>query len=111
MIPNIVNTLIGLFLVYAAVLNPSLVSGSVYPLLVLGIVILVLAGWAMRSDNDPWQNTLNMLMGVLLALLGVLPLSTYPIVTFWGVFWVGTTVAVMALWAAIYRPPLGKPAE
>lgn len=111
MIPNILNTLIGLVLVYAAVLNPALLSGRAYATVGTGVIILVLAGWAMRSDNHPWQNTLNMLMGLLLVVLGVLPLATYPIVTFWGVFWVGTVVAVMALWAALYRPPRGAAAE
>lgn len=111
MIPNILNTLIGLVLVYAAVLDPALLSGRAYPLVATGIVMFVLAGWAMRSDNHPWQNTLNMLMAVLLVVLGVLPLSAYPVVAFWGVFWVGTIVATMALWAALYRPPLGPPDE
>ena len=110
MIPNLLNTLIGIVLVYAAVLNPTLIAGHLHPLLVAGVVILVLAGWAMRSDHHPWQNTVSMLMAVLLGVLGVVPLTLYPIVTFWGVFWAGIIVAVMALWAALYRPQSGQAA-
>lgn len=111
MLPNIVNTLFGLFLVYAAVLNPALLSERRYLTIGGGIVILILAGLAMRTDHHPWQNTVNMLMGLLLTVLGILPLATYPVVTFWGVFWVGTVVAVLALWAALYRPALGEPVK
>lgn len=110
MIPNLINAVLGIVLVYSAVLNPALTSGRAHPLLIAGVAILLLAAWAMRSDNHPWQNTLNMLMGLLLIVLGALPLETYPVVTFWGVFWVGIVVAVMALWAALYRPPPGEPA-
>lgn len=111
MLPNIVNTLFGIFLVYAAVLNPALLTGRPYLTVGGGILILILAALAMRSDHHPWQNTVNMLMALLLIVLGVLPLATYPIVTFWGVFWVGTVVAVLALWAALYRPALGEPVK
>lgn len=111
MLPNIVNTLFGLFLVYAAVLNPALLAGRPYLTIGGGILILILAALAMRSDHHPWQNTINMLMGLSLVVLGILPLATYPIVTFWGVFWVGIVVAVLALWAALYRPAPGMPAE
>ena len=111
MLPNIVNTLFGIFLVYAAVLAPALLSGRPYLTVGGGILILILAALAIRSDHHPWQNTVNMLMALLLIVLGVLPLATYPVVTFWGVFWVGTVVAVLALWAALYRPALGEPVK
>lgn len=111
MLPNIVNTLIGIFLVYVAVLNPELVAGRGYALVAAGVVVLVLAALAVRSDHHPWQNIVNALMALLLVLLGVLPLNTYPIVTFWGLFWAGIVVAVMALWAALYRPAPGGLAE
>jgi len=104
MIPNIINTLLGLVLVYAAVLNPALMTGRFYPLLIAAAVIFIMAIWARRSDNHPWQSNVNIIMAILLAALALLPLRTFPIVTFWGGVWVGVIVANMSLWAILYRP-------
>ncbi|MDE2090633.1 MAG: hypothetical protein KGJ08_01870 [Gammaproteobacteria bacterium] len=108
MIPNIINTLLGLVLVYAAVLNPALMTGRFYPMLIASVVILIMAIWARRSDNHPWQSSVNIIMAILLAVLALLPLRTFPIVTFWGGFWVGVIVSVMALWALLYRPGISQ---
>jgi len=45
-------------------------------------------------------------MGVAMAVLAALQFMsrTPELFTFWGVFWVGLIVAVVALWAALYRP-------
>jgi hypothetical protein len=64
----------------------------------------VLAWQARRNDHHPWQNSVNMLLGVLLAAMVVLQLNHFPVAAFWTQFSVGTTVAVLALWAALYRP-------
>ncbi|MGH8280059.1 MAG: hypothetical protein ACRETQ_10935 [Gammaproteobacteria bacterium] len=109
MIPNILNTLVGLFLVYLAVLKILWIERQYFPLLVFAAVIFVLALWARRTDPARWYSTVNMILAVLLAILALLPLPTLPNLTFWGGFWVGILVAVTALWAALYRREAEKP--
>jgi uncharacterized membrane protein len=104
MYANFLNVVLGLALVYSAVLRPSLVAARPQLLFVVAGCILVLAWLARRSDHHPWQNNVNMLLGVLLAVMVVLQLRHFPVATFWTQFSVGSSVAVLALWAALYRP-------
>jgi hypothetical protein len=110
MIPNVLNALIGVALIYAAILHPALISGGLGPLLTAAVVMFSLAYWARHSDHHPWQSSVNMVLAVVLAAITLLQLARVPLATFWGVFWIGMIVAVLSLWAAIYRPrPLGIP--
>ena len=104
MIANILSTVIGLVLVYAAVLNPSLVSG-VAILFIAGIIIIALAVWARASDAAVWFSQTNGIVGVCVIVLAVLQLMklTSPLIAFWGLFWCGVIIGVVALWAALYR--------
>lgn len=105
MVANLFNVLIGLALVYSAVLRPSLIAARP-PLLFAAAACIFVAAWlARRTDNHPWQNNANMLLAVMLAGTTVLQLEHVPLAAFWSLFSVGTTVAVLALWAALYRPP------
>ena len=104
MIANLLNTLIGLGLTYAAILQPSLLAGRWWLLLIVAGVIFVAAWVARRSDFHPWQNNANMAVAVLLGLFAALTLGHFPVAQFWCGFWAGTIVAVLALWAALYRP-------
>jgi len=104
MIANLFNVVLGIALVYAAVLRPSLVAGRPAVLFVAAACIFVAAGLARRSDHHPWQNNINMLLALLLAGITALRLSYVPLAAFWSEFSVGTSVAVLALWAALYRP-------
>lgn len=105
MIPNLLNALLGIWLVYAIVLNPDLINAP-WRVVVIAIVIFAMALWARRSDYSPWQNSTNVVSALLLLLIGLLKFSPYisPLVNFWTVFWVGILVAILALWAAIYHP-------
>ena len=104
MIGNLVNVVLGLALVYVAVLAPW-VTARRPALLVTAAVIMFVAAWlARRSDYHPWQNNSNMLLVVLLALLAALRLEQFPLAVFWTQFSVGTLVAVLSLWALLYRP-------
>jgi hypothetical protein len=107
MIANIANTVVGIGLVYMAVLQPSSVETArgAWLSFVAGAVIIVLAFVSRRSDAGRWFSATNALAGVaLLALGGSQALSAAPpLLSFWGVFWVGCIVAVVALWAALYR--------
>ncbi|HKT32282.1 MAG TPA: hypothetical protein VJS89_07315 [Gammaproteobacteria bacterium] len=104
MIPNIINTLVGLALACATVLYPEWIERQYLPMLVFAVIILVMAVWARRSDPDRWFSTVNIVMAVLLAILALLPLPTLPNLAFWGGFWIGIIVPVVALWAVLYRP-------
>lgn len=107
MIPNIINTVVGLALAYAVVLHPTWVEQRYVPFGAFALVILVMALWARRSDARRWFSTVNIALAVVLGLLSLLPLATLPNLTFWGGFWVGALVPTIALWAVLYRP---KPA-
>ena len=104
MFANMFNVLLGIALVYVAVLQPSLVAGRPALLFVAAACMFAAAWLARRSDNDPWQNNINMLLAVVLAGITALRLEHVPLAAFWGQFSVGTTVAVLALWATLYRP-------
>lgn len=104
MIPNLINTLTGLVLAYAVVLNPTWIERRYFPLLGFAAVMLVMALWARRSDAHAWFSTVNIVLAILLGALALLPLATLPYLTFWTGFWVGCAVPVIAFWAALYRP-------
>jgi hypothetical protein len=101
---NLFNVLIGIALVYSAVLRPSLIATRPGMLFVAAACIFAAALVARRSDHHPWQNNVNMLLAVLLAGAAALRLSYFSMAAFWCQFSVGTIVAVLALWAALYRP-------
>ena len=111
MIPNILNTLVGLALACLTVLKPLWIERQYLPLLVFAAVIFLLAGWARYSDPARWFSFVNMAMAVLLAILALLPLPALPNLAFWGGFWVGIIVPVVALWAVLYRPETQPAAE
>lgn len=106
MIANLINTLIGLVMVYASVLDPHLVARGTLTLFFLGVVILGLSMWARMTDSASWFSQTNIVVGVgVLALAGLQQMNlTGPLVAFWGVFWCGLIVSVVAFWAALYRP-------
>lgn len=107
MIANIAQTLIGIWLVYAAVLNPVLLASPFRMIaIVAGLVIAVLSMVARRSDYHPWHSNVTITLGVALLLLGLWNLfePTATIINYWSLFWVGVLVAFVALWAALYRP-------
>jgi hypothetical protein len=106
MVANLINTLIGLAMVYAAVLDPRLVAPGTVTLFFLGVVILGLSMWARATDSAGWFSHTNLVVGVgVLVLAGLQQMNlTEPLMNFWGVFWCGLIVSVVALWAALYRP-------
>ncbi|MGH8042013.1 MAG: hypothetical protein ACREPN_08220 [Rudaea sp.] len=106
MTPGILNTLIGLALVYLSVLHLALIEGRVWHLLVAAVAIIVLSLWSRRGDAMKWFSTTTIVLGVLLLGFAIAQWTT-PIAhlfAFWCVFFDGILVAVLALWAALYRP-------
>lgn len=110
MIPNIINTLVGLFLAYLVVIRRLWIERQYFPLLIFAAVIFAMALWARRTDPARWFSSVNMALAVLLAILALLPLPLLPNLTFWGGFWIGVLVPVVALWAALYKPE-SRPVE
>ena len=106
MIPNLLNTLLGLWLAYVAIFPTTI--GAHYHRWLFGAAILtvVLALWARRSDYAPWQSTMTIIAAVTLAvILGADRfLISSAVLLFWGVLWVGLVSATLSLWAAIYHP-------
>ena len=106
MIPNLLNTFLGLWLTYVAIF-PAMI-GAHYHRWLFGAAILtvVLALWARRSDYAPWQSTMTMVAAVTLAVILVADrfLIASAVLLFWGVLWVGLVSATLSLWAALYRP-------
>jgi hypothetical protein len=103
MIPNVLNTILGIALVYCAILAPDLMNATA-SLPAAGVGIIALGLWARPSDKIKWFSLVNTILGAALVLLGIgRTLTTvHPLVMFWWVFWVGIIVAVLACWSALY---------
>lgn len=106
MTPGILNTIIGLALVYVSVLHLSFVEGRGWHVLVAAAAIIILALWARGGDAMKWFSTTTIVLGVCLLLFGILQWTTSiaHLFVFWFVFFDGILVAVLSLWAALYRP-------
>jgi uncharacterized membrane protein HdeD (DUF308 family) len=105
MIPNLINTAIGIWLVYAAVLNPTEIAGRV-SVLVSGVVVLALAIWAYQDDYLKWPALTSGVLGAAFAVYaGLLPSDSSDFVTFWIALFFGSALAVVSLWNALYRQP------
>lgn len=113
MIPNLLNTLLGLWLAYVAIFPDTI--GAQYHRWLFGAAILtiVLSLWARRSDDAPWQSTMSIIAAVtLVVILGAdRYLMSSAVLLFWGVLWVGLISATLSLWAAIYHPSVSAAAR
>jgi len=105
MTPNLINTVVGIWLVYAAVLKPTELEERL-AVLVSGIAIFALAIWAYQTDYLKWPATTVGALGAGLALYAGFQLSEPSgFVTFWVALFVGIAVAIVSLWSALYRQP------
>lgn len=106
MIPGILNTVIGLALVYLSVLNIAVIEGRVWYLLIAGVAIVALAMWSRGGDAMKWFSNTTIVLGVCLLLFGILQwtMVSEHLFVFWFVFFDGILVAVLSLWAALHRP-------
>lgn len=105
MIPNAVNAIIGIWLVYVAILDPAW-GDRTSRVALTAIVIGGCAMWARTTDFGRWQS--NTTIALALALLVVTGLQAvgviWPLLRFWSLFWVGILVPIVSLWAVLYRP-------
>lgn len=104
MIASVLNTLLGLWLVYAAVLDPGLLETSPWTLLASAVGLVVLGLWACRVDYLKWPGITCVALGVgLLVLLASGARTLSMTLTFWVTFWVGVIAGVLSLWSVFYR--------
>ncbi len=105
MIPNLINTAIGIWLVYAAVLNPSEL-GARMAVFASGIVIFLLAIWAYQGDYLKWPSVTAALLGAAFAIYaGVRLFGEQGLVTFWVALFIGIAIAIVSFWSVLYRQP------
>ncbi len=107
MIANLLNTLVGLGLAYAAIFPSTLTASRDRFGLIAAVVLIILALWARRSDLSTWQSTTTITAGILLAMLIIANqlIQVSDVLMFWGVLWAGLISATVSLWAALYRTP------
>jgi hypothetical protein len=105
MIANLLNALLGLWLVYVAVLDRAWAASS-WKLGIASVAAIALALWARASDYRKWQSSVNVVLGGLMLILAALEAAgdAPPLLVFWGVFWPGALAAIFALWSVLYRP-------
>ncbi len=109
MIANVLNFLIGLGVSYVAIFGMPSMIRSPWLIAAAGIVMVLFAQIARRSDYSGWQSATNTVLGVVLFIITLAERLVFisPLVSFWIDLWVGLTVASLALWAALYHPKEG----
>jgi hypothetical protein len=107
MIADLLNTLVGLWLTYAAIFPQAASMGRDRTVLFAAIAMIGLALWARRSGTSAWQSTIALATGPLLAALMIAHQLVHvsDVLMFWGILWAGLVCAIVSLWAALYRPP------
>jgi len=110
MIGNLLNVLVGLWLAYSAIFaNPAGAMDNVV-LAAAAVAIIVLAGWARRTDPLAWQSGTNIVLGASLLAMAVVRwvIGVAPLVSFWIILLAGIAVGIMAMWSLIYRPQMTR---
>jgi hypothetical protein len=115
MLASALNALLGLWLVYAAILDPALLRSGPWTLGISAAALLLLGVWAYRSDYLKWPGIAVIVIGIgLLAMVlsGARSISWQ--LTFWVTFWCGVVAGVLSLWSVFYRgesPQAAEPSE
>lgn len=106
MIANLLNTLVGLWLTYAAIFPHAAGMARDRVALIAAIAMIGLALWERRSGAGPWQSVISLATAAFLAALMITDLLVHvsDVPMFWGVLWAGLVSATVSLWAALYRP-------
>ncbi|TAM74201.1 hypothetical protein EPN44_11860 [bacterium] len=107
MIANGINVILGISLVYVAVLDTPLFAGPSWRGIaaLAALCFVAFAFTARRSDYAPWHAILTSWLGALLvAAVGLSFIPAWPVAaSTWICFWAGLLTAFLALWAALYR--------
>lgn len=105
MIFDLVNAVLGIALIYVAILQQPFLHGTRGSAVegFAGIAIALLAVAALKT-REAWYSRAIIPMGVALALFA-LPASAFALsitLESWFVFWIGVLTSVLALWGALY---------
>lgn len=105
MIADLINGILGIVLIYLAILQQPIIGSSRGYLteFVLGLAIALLAFLAMRV-REKWYSRVLIPCGIALALFGFLAdLTALPLtLESWFVFWIGVFVSIVAFWGVLY---------
>ncbi len=105
-ISNLVATVLGLWLSYAAVLDLPRMRDGAWDVYGAAVIAIALGLLSRRRDFARWPGTTEIVAGVVA--IGTLSLFHAGVlnhqVAFWLVFFAGNVISVLALWAALYRP-------
>jgi hypothetical protein len=112
MMANFATVFIGLWLVYRAIFSVPAGDMSQIELMSAGIVLVLLALWARRTDLMSWHSWTNIVLAAIILLLAAAHrvVGSDPLVAFWMILLIGITVAITAMWSILYRPDIAQPA-
>ena len=106
MVASLVNTLLGLWLVSGAVLDPSMVQTRTALMAISAAAIAILGVWATLADYLKWPGIIAIVLGIgLFVFFATGSATASPDITFWIAFWSGNTIGVVSLWSVLYRGP------
>lgn len=113
MIANALIILTGLWLSYRAIF--SIPAGQMSPteMMVAGIVVILLALWARRTDLMAWYSGTCIALGAIVLVLSVArhTIGVEALISFWMVLLIGIAVAIIAMWSMLYRPDAVRAAD
>jgi uncharacterized membrane-anchored protein len=106
MIANVATVLVGLWLAYRTIFSVPAGDVSRIELVVAGVVLILLALWARRTDLMSWHSGTNIVLAVIILLLAAAHrvIGVDPLVSFWMILLIGITAAIAAMWSILYRP-------
>lgn len=107
---NLLATMIGLWLSYAAVLNFTSLETASWLTYGAAIVVIGLGLWSRTRDFALWPGLTTAAAGLAVIVgFGVYQAEIFNrLATFWILFFAGNIIAVLSLWAAIYPPSDGQ---
>jgi len=113
MIPSLLAALLGLWLVWAGVLEPELVQSQPWIIALSAALLIILGFVAFRFDYLKWPAITDIAVGaILFALFLAANVVNSVLIAFWMLFWSGCAVGIVSLWSAFYRrSPEHSPAE
>jgi hypothetical protein len=104
MISSLLAALLGLGLVWVAVLDPALVESHGWIVGLSAVALLLLGLTALRVDYLKWPAVTDMLVGaILLILFFATAVVSFSLLTFWVLFWSGCVAGIVSLWSVFYR--------
>jgi hypothetical protein len=82
-------------------------------MMVAGIVLILLALWARRTDLMAWYSGTCIALGAIVLVLSVArhTIGIEALISFWMVLLIGIGVAIIAMWSMLYRPDAVRTAD